>query len=104
MGIATLIEKVVGKQQERRVADFRDLVVQIAGGHEPEAECVAEVLRDAEKSLDDLQKSVELLGRRRELRRQYDRLPELAANGGTSSGRSQPPTKCWKRPRASMTA
>ncbi len=79
MSIATLIEKVVGKQQARRAADFRDLVVQIADGHEPDADCVADVLREADKSLEDLQKAVDLLERRREWRRQYDRLPELAA-------------------------
>ena len=63
MSIATMIERIVGKQQERqaaRAADFRSVVVQIADGKEPDADFVAQVLHEAGKSLDDLQKAVEL--------------------------------------------
>jgi exonuclease VII small subunit len=53
--------------------------VQIADGKEPDAESVAQVLRDAEKSPDDLQKAVELLQQRRQWRQCYDELPRLVA-------------------------
>jgi hypothetical protein len=77
-----MIERIVGKQRERqaaRAADFRGVVVQIADGKEPDTDFVAQVLHEAGKSLDDLQKAVELLQRRRELRRQLDSVPRLMA-------------------------
>lgn len=80
MPIATLIERIAGKQRERRavrLADFRDVVVQIADGKESDADFVAEALRDADKTVDDLQKAVELLQHRRELRKQWDGVPGL---------------------------
>jgi len=82
MSIATVIERIVGKQRERqaaRAADFRDVVVQIADGREPDADFVAQVLHEAGKSLDDLQRAVELLQRRRQLRQKLDSLPRLMA-------------------------
>jgi predicted nucleic acid-binding Zn-ribbon protein len=81
MSLSTLIESVLGKQRERsdaQLADFRGLVVQIANGKEPDADRVAQVLRDTGKSLDDLRQAVETLGRRRELRAKLDGLPKLA--------------------------
>jgi chromosome segregation ATPase len=78
MSITTMIERIIGKQRERQAADFRGLVVQIADGKEPDAEFVAQVLRDADKTVDELQQAVELLRRRRQWRQQYDRLPGLA--------------------------
>jgi chromosome segregation ATPase len=63
MSIATIIERIVGKQRERqaaRAADFRDIVIQIADGNEPDAEFVAQVLQ-----------------RRRQLRQKWDAIPSL---------------------------
>jgi chromosome segregation ATPase len=80
MNIATIIERIVGKQRERqaaRAADFRDIVIQIADGNEPDAEFVAQVLDEAGKSLDDLKKAVELLQHRRQLRQKWDAIPGL---------------------------
>jgi chromosome segregation ATPase len=77
-----MIERIVGKQREwqaARVADFRAVVAQIADGNEPDADIVTQVLHEAGKSLDDLQQAVELLQRRRELRRKLDSVPRLMA-------------------------
>jgi hypothetical protein len=82
MPIGALIERIIGKQRDRkasRSADFRSLVSQIADGQEPHADFVAQVLQDAGKSLDDLRKAVEMLEKRREWRKQVDRGPALAA-------------------------
>ncbi len=82
MGIANLIEKVVGKQRERRAsyaADFRGIVAKIADGKEPDVDAIDQVLHDAGKSIDDLTKAVELLQKRRKLRETLDRLPALQA-------------------------
>ena len=79
MTITTVIDRIVGKQRERQETDFCDVVVQIADGNEPDADLVAQSLRDAGKSLDDLQKAVELLQQRRELQKKWDAVPGLMA-------------------------
>ena len=82
MSLSTLIEKVIGKQQERqkaRLADFGELVRRIADGKEPDVEEVDRVLAEAGKSLDELQKAVERLQHRRQLRAQWDGMPALEA-------------------------
>lgn len=82
MSIASLIERIAGKQRERqaaRAADFRSLVARIADGQEPDADTVDRVLQDAGKSLDELRQAVERLHHRRQLREQLDRLPALAS-------------------------
>ena len=82
MSIATMIDRIVGKQRERQVAraaDFRDVVVQIADGKEPDADFVAQVLHEAGKSVEDLRQAVELLHRRRDLRQKLDSVPRLMA-------------------------
>jgi hypothetical protein len=81
MSIATLIERVVGKQRKRqevKLADFHDVVRQIADGREPDDDFVVLALRDADKSVDDLQAAVALLQRRRELRKQWNNISALA--------------------------
>jgi hypothetical protein len=50
-----------------------------SGRGEPDAESIAQALRDADKSPDELRKAVELFGQRRQWRRCYNRLQELAA-------------------------
>jgi hypothetical protein len=77
MSIATVIERIVGKQRERQAAGFRELVVEIADGNEPNADVVSQVLRDADQSHDDLREAVELLQRRREIRKKWDHIPDL---------------------------
>lgn len=42
MSIATLIERIVGKQRERQAADFRDVVVWVADGKEPDPDFVSQ--------------------------------------------------------------
>ena len=53
--------------------------MQIADGKEPHTDFVAQVLHEADKSLEDLQHAVELLPRHRELRQKLDRIPRLMA-------------------------
>ncbi len=78
----SLVERIVGKQREwqaARSADFRDIVVQIADGEEPDDDLIGETMAKAGKSIDDLHKAVELLKRRRELREKWDSISELTA-------------------------
>jgi chromosome segregation ATPase len=82
MSIPTIIDRVLGKQRERqsaRLAGFAGIVREIADGHEPDADLVDGILRDAGKTLDDLRTAVEKLQHRRELKARLDRLPKLAA-------------------------
>jgi len=82
MSLMTLIQKIAGKQRERqseRHAAYRELVQDVAAGREPDADVVADVLRDNGKTLDDLQADVMLLERRREMRQKMDDVPKLAA-------------------------
>ena len=61
MSLSTLIDSILGKQkkrQEARLTDFRDVVVRIADGHEPDVEHVDAILHDAGKSLDDLRQAL----------------------------------------------
>ena len=69
----------MGKQRERQVSDFRDIVVEIADGKEPDGDIIAQVLFENGKSLEDLQKAAELLQRRRELHKKWDAVPGLMA-------------------------
>jgi hypothetical protein len=82
MSLNALIEKVVKKQKERRMAlpsEFNELVVKIANGMEPDPDAVAEVLNRADKTPEDLSEAVKLLNTRRQLREQLDALPKLTA-------------------------
>ena len=81
MSLTALLDKIAGRQHERRQAreaDFRQLVAQIADGNEPDAETIEHVLNGNGKTIDDLREAVELLERRRELRRVMDSEPKLA--------------------------
>lgn len=82
MNVLTLFEKIVGKQQERskqRAESYRELVAGTACGTEPEQEELEQVLAGAGKSLDDLQKAVELYQRRMELKAIVVALPKVEA-------------------------
>jgi len=81
MSLTALLDKIAGRQHERRQAreaDFRQLVVQIADGQEPDAETIEHVLGGNQKTIDDLRAAVELLQRRRDLRRVMDSEPNWA--------------------------
>lgn len=80
MNLATLMDKVIGRQRERqqsRHEAYRTLVAQLADGKEPDAEQVDELLVALGKSLDDLKADVERLEKRREWKAQIDQLPKL---------------------------
>lgn len=80
MKATALLDKIAGRQQERRQAreaDFRRLVVQVADGQEPDAETIEHVLGGNQKTIDDLREAVELLQHRRDLRRTVDNSPNL---------------------------
>jgi len=82
MSLTIVIDSILGKQkkrQEARLTDFRDVVVRIADGHEPDVDRVDAILHDAGKSLDDLRQAVEQLQNRRQLRDQWNLLPALNA-------------------------
>jgi len=82
MNLNALLDKIAGRQQDRqkaREADFRKLVVRIADGHEPDADVIDAIFVDTGRTIEDLRQSVELLQRRREMRRQVDDIPKLAA-------------------------
>jgi chromosome segregation ATPase len=81
MSFSDLLDRIAMRQKQRaqrRVSDYRDLVAQVADGKEPDADCVARVLADNDKTVSDLAGSVNLLLARRSLRMNYDQLPALA--------------------------
>ena len=51
---------------------FRDLARQIGDGDEPDTNEVARILKDAGKTIDDLQAAIELYERRKSLRKRLD--------------------------------
>ena len=80
MGMISLIERIAEKQRariEKHQASFKQLVAMVADGKEPDVDLVEETLAASDKSLDDLQKAVQLLERRRALRKQFDQEPSF---------------------------
>lgn len=80
MGMISLIERIAEKQRsriEKHQASFKQLVTMVADGKEPDVDLVEETLTASGKSLDDLQAAVQLLERRRTLRRQFDQGPVI---------------------------
>jgi hypothetical protein len=80
MNLTTLLDKIAGRQEERqqaREADFRQLVVEITDGQEPDADEIEHVLDFSEKTLDDLREEVGLLQHRRNLKSMADRASEF---------------------------
>jgi hypothetical protein len=78
MGMISLIERIAEKQRariEKHQASFKQLVTMVADGKEPNVDLVEETLAASGKSLDDLQAAVQLLERRRALRKQFDQGP-----------------------------
>lgn len=82
MSIATLLEKITKKQKDRfreRQDEFRQLVHAVADEREPDADRVEEILQASQKTIEDLQKAVEVLRQRREVRARLDTIPTLEA-------------------------
>ena len=81
MNVAQLIEKIAGRQKERqqqKVQSYRDLIKQIAaGGKEPDPASVEATLEATGKSLDDLQKAVQLCEQRMTWKAQVAMVPSL---------------------------
>ncbi len=65
MSLSTLIERIRGKKREFQM-DFHALVRFVADDKAPETDVIARALQDAGKTVEDLQKAVELLQRRRQ--------------------------------------
>ncbi|CAK9108551.1 unnamed protein product, partial [Durusdinium trenchii] len=68
---------VTGNYNQACYSDYKSIVVAIADGGEPDAEHIRDILLANDKTVEDLQDDVKLLIERRELRKQYDALPEL---------------------------
>lgn len=67
MNWSTLIERIRGKKREFQM-DFHALVRLVADDKAPEPDVIARALQDAGKTVEDLQKAVELLQRRHQWR------------------------------------
>lgn len=67
MNWSTLIERIRGKKREFQM-DFHALVRLVANDKAPEPDVIARALQDAGKTVEDLQKAVELLQQRRQWR------------------------------------
>jgi hypothetical protein len=83
--LTSLLEKIVGRQQEReraRVTSYREMVSQIATGKEVNADDVDRLLTLTGKTTDDLAAAVELHQHRLALRAQLDQRPEIEKERG----------------------
>ncbi len=67
MNLSSLIERIRGKKREFQM-DFHALVRLVADDKAPEPELITKALQDAGKTVEDLQKAVELLHKRRQWR------------------------------------
>ncbi len=82
MNLATLFDKIAGRQTQRdkaRVDDFRGLVRAIADGKEPDADRVDAVLQESGKSLEALRQAVEKMQKRTAMKAELDTVPKLEA-------------------------
>jgi len=80
--LATFFDKLAGRTKaahESSESTWFKLVKDLADGKEPNFDRVAEGLADLDRTQDDLQKAVELLLRRRELKAKVDAVPALHA-------------------------
>jgi len=74
-----VLEKVIAKMSKRKTdaaADYRAAVIQLADGHEPDADQLADVLERAGKMSSDLREAVASLTERRRLRAVLDAKPK----------------------------
>lgn len=80
MSLTNLFAKIAGRHQERqlaRKADFKALVKAVAEEQEPDPEDVERILAESNKTLEDLQRAVELYLKRRALKATVDQKPKL---------------------------
>jgi uncharacterized protein YukE len=80
MNLTSLLEKISNRQRERRISkwtDYTSLVASICDGKEPDADTIATVLADNEKTLDELRDDAKLLTRRRKMRIDMDAIKPL---------------------------
>ena len=80
MSLTNLFAKIAGRHQERqlaRKADFKALVKAVAEEQEPDLEEVERILAESNKTLEDLQRAVELYLKRRALKTTVDQKPRL---------------------------
>lgn len=80
MSLTNLFAKIAGRHQERqlaRKADFKALVNAVAEEQEPDPEEVERILAESNKTLEDLQRAVELYLKRRALKATVDQKPKL---------------------------
>lgn len=80
MSLTNLFAKIAGRHQERqlaRKADFKALVKAVAEEQLPDPEEVERILEESNKTLEDLQRAVELYLKRRALKATVDQKPKL---------------------------
>ena len=80
MNLTSTLDSISQRLEERRVSkwtDYRKLVAAVCDGNEPDAERVATVLAENERTLDELRHDVQLLAKRRKLRIDMDAAPPL---------------------------
>ena len=77
MSVFERLSQVATHYKQACYSDYKSIVVAIADGDEPDTERLRDILLANDKTVDDLQADVKLLLERRELRKQYEALPEL---------------------------
>ena len=77
MSVFERLSQVATHYKQACYSDYKSIVVAIADGDEPDTERLRDILLANDKTVDDLQADIKLLLERRELRKQYEALPEL---------------------------
>lgn len=80
MSLTSLLETITRRQRQRRLtkwSDYRQLVARICDGKEPDADEIAGILADNERTLEELRADAELLARRRKMRAEMDAIIPL---------------------------
>lgn len=75
MSLTSLLDRITNRQHQRRQsrwAAYRTLVADICDGNEPDADTIASVLADNERTLEELRDDAQLLTRRRQMRTDMD--------------------------------
>lgn len=78
MSLTSLLDSITQRLAKRRVdkwTDYRRLVALVCDGKEPDADRIAVVLSDNERTLEQLRHDVQLLAKRRKLRIEMDAAP-----------------------------
>ncbi len=80
MNLTSTLDSISQRLEERRAgkwSEYRKLVALVCDGKEPDADRIASVLADNERTLDELRHDVQLLAKRRKLRIDMDAAPPL---------------------------